>query len=43
MKTYLQIRFYRDNHPKYHHYFSQWFNNLTKNQLTYFKIDYEKS
>lgn len=43
LKTYLQIRFIRDNIPKYYHYFQQWFNNLTNDQLYYFNIDYEKS
>lgn len=36
MHNYLQQRFYRNNHPKYHKYFEEWVQNVTDTQLMYF-------
>lgn len=43
IKTYLQYRFFEDNSTKYHHYFQTWYENLTKNQVYYFELDYKKT
>ena len=39
LHPYLKDRFYKDNHPKYHHYFEEWVTGLTKIQLYYFNKD----
>lgn len=37
MYTYLQQRFYRNNHVKYRKYFEEWVQNVTEVQLMYFE------
>lgn len=37
MYTYLQQRFYRNNHAKYRKYFEEWVSNVTETQLMYFE------
>lgn len=37
MYTYLQQRFYRNNHVKYRKYFEEWVQNVTETQLMYFE------
>ena len=37
--TYLQLRFYNENHVKYHKYFEEWVQNITNNQIHYFNIE----
>lgn len=37
MYTYLQQRFYRNNHVKYYKYFEDWVQNVTEVQLMYFE------
>lgn len=37
MYTYLQQRFYRNNHAKYRKYFEEWVQNVTETQLMYFE------
>ena len=37
--TYLQLRFYKENHVKYHKYFEEWVQNITNNQIHYFNIE----
>lgn len=34
--TYLELRFYKENHPKYHKYFNMWIQNISNNQIIYF-------
>lgn len=34
---YLLVKFIRSNHPKYRKYAVEWINNLTTEQLSYFK------
>lgn len=41
--TYLEVRYYQDNHAKYHKYFEEWVKNVTDNQLYYFNKDMNKS
>lgn len=41
-KDWLQFRFNRDNHPKYKHYFDEWFNNCTEGQLLGFYNQYKR-
>ena len=36
IKEYLWGEFKFNNMPKYYHYFDEWFNNLTENQLLYY-------
>lgn len=36
MKYYLQQRFLRNNHPKYHKYMEEWINGVTADQMRYF-------
>lgn len=43
LNEYLLIRFIRSNHPKYRKYAIEWINNLTKEQLSYFKKEMIKS
>lgn len=33
----IEDDFIKSNHKKYHKYFDEWFNNLTKDQLYYFE------
>ena len=40
---YLLIRFNRSNHPKYRKYATEWINNLTTEQLSYFRNEMLKS
>ena len=37
--TYLQLRFYKENHVKYHSYFEEWVQNITNNQIHYFNTE----
>lgn len=37
--TYLETRFYKENHVKYHKYFQEWVQNVTPTQLHYYKIE----
>lgn len=37
MYTYLQQRFYKNNHNKYSKYFEEWVQNVTETQLMYFE------
>ena len=37
MYTYLQRRFYQNNHAKYRKYFEEWVRNVTETQLMYFE------
>lgn len=37
MYTYLQQRFYKNNHVKYRKYFEEWVQNVTEVQLMYFE------
>lgn len=34
--TYLELRFYEENHSKYHKYFKEWISNINNNQIFYF-------
>ena len=34
--TYLELRFYKENHSKYHKYFKEWISNINNNQIFYF-------
>ena len=34
--TYLELRFYKENHIKYHMYFNEWISNVSDNQIYYF-------
>ena len=43
LNEYLLIRFIRSNHPKYSKYAIEWINNLTKEQLSYFRKEMIKS
>ena len=43
LDEYLLIRFNRSNHPKYRKYAVEWINNLTKEQLSYFRNEMLKS
>ena len=36
MKNYLQQRFLRNNHPKYHKYMDEWISGVTHDQMRYF-------
>lgn len=36
MKYYLQQRFMRNNHPKYHKYMEEWISGVTPDQMRYF-------
>lgn len=38
--NWLKEVFIRDNHPKYHKYYSEWLNNITQNQFDGFKKQY---
>lgn len=35
--TYLETRFYKENHSKYHKYFNEWVQNISDIQLMYFE------
>ena len=37
--TYLQLRFYKENHIKFHKYFEEWVQNITNNQIHYFNTE----
>lgn len=37
LEEYLKWRWKRYNHKKYHKYFDMWFDNVSENQLRYFK------
>lgn len=43
LDEYLLVRFIRSNHPKYRKYAVEWVNNLTIEQLSYFKKEMIKS
>lgn len=43
LNKYLLIRFNKSNHPKYRRYATEWINNLTTDQLSYFKKEMIKS
>lgn len=43
LDEYLLIRFIRSNHHKYRKYAIEWINNLTTEQLSYFKKEMIKS
>lgn len=43
LNEYLLIRFNRSNHPKYRKYAVEWINNLTTEQLSYFRNEMLKS
>lgn len=43
LDEYLLIRFNRSNHPKYRKYAVEWINNLTTEQLSYFRNEMLKS
>lgn len=43
LDEYLLIRFNKSNHPKYRKYAIEWINNLTTEQLSYFKKEMIKS
>lgn len=34
--SYLELRFYKENHSKYHKYFKEWVSGVTDNQKIYF-------
>lgn len=42
LRTYLEVRWRKDNHPKYWRYFDEWVNNITDIQLMYFEKDMKK-
>ena len=37
INAYLMYRFLHNNHTKYHKYVYEWIENLTENQISYFK------
>ena len=37
MKTYLQQRFLRNNHPRYHKYMNEWIDGVTADQMRHFR------
>ena len=37
MRNYLQQRFLRNNHPKYHKYMEEWIDGVTADQMRYFE------
>lgn len=39
MKSYLFQRFMRNNHSKYTHYYQEWIDNVTQDQVNYFKLE----
>lgn len=41
LKLYLEKRFYRDNHTKYHKFFKEWVINITPIQIGYFEKEME--
>ena len=43
LDEYLLIRFNRSNHTKYRKYAVEWINNLTTEQLSYFRNEMLKS
>ena len=43
LDEYLLIRFNRSNHAKYRKYAVEWINNLTTEQLSYFRNEMLKS
>ena len=43
LDEYLLIRFNKSNHPKYRKYEVEWINNLTTEQLSYFRNEMLKS
>lgn len=43
LDEYLLIRFIKSNHPKYRKYATEWINNLTTEQLSYFRNEMLKS
>ena len=40
LKEKVKKWFYFINHAKYKHYFDEWYNNLTEQQLNWFKIHF---
>lgn len=37
LENWLRTKFYRDNHPKYRHYFDEWYSKLLPHQLKGFE------
>ena len=37
LEIWLREHWYRDNHPKYHKYFDEWFMNITASQRSGFE------
>ena len=37
LETYLEVRFYKENHSKYHKYFREWLSGVTDNQTMYYQ------
>lgn len=42
MKSYLFQRFMRNNHSKYTHYYQEWIDNVTQDQVNYFKLEKQR-
>ena len=42
IKSYLFQRFMRNNHNKYTHYYQEWIDNLTQDQVNYFKLEKQR-
>lgn len=42
MKSYLFQRFMRNNHNKYTHYYQEWIDNVTQDQVNYFKLEKQR-
>ena len=42
MKSYLFQRFLRNNANKYTHYYKEWMNNITQDQLNYFILEKQR-
>jgi hypothetical protein len=42
IQSYLIYRFKYNNHNKYLKYMNNWINNVTENQLQYFKLEKER-
>lgn len=42
LNEYLIFRFKHNNHNKYMKYMQEWINNITENQLNYFKLEKER-
>ena len=42
MKSYLFQRFLRNNANKYTHYYKEWMDNITRDQLNYFILEKQR-